>query len=263
MWMRYWKLDRDPFDESTSPFVPLQAHQEAVARLTESIQSGRRLTRFQERAGMGKSRVLAETLNAMRGPGRRVARSTSPLDGASLFADLAAGLGSRVPPGASRAVAWRCLSEALRLCRWQRLHVVLAIDDCQDLGDDSDRVDLRRLAHADPHPSARLSILQVFREPDDIEESWVADPWELSIALPALLRSECERYVTAKLEAAGRPEPTFTPRAFHRLHALSEGVPRTLDRLADLALMAGAARGLEIIPAELVEGVSVECRIAL
>jgi type II secretory pathway predicted ATPase ExeA len=73
------------------------------------------------------------------------------------------------------------------------------------------------------------------------------------------MRSECERYVTTKLAAAGRDDPAFTPRAFHRLHALTEGIPRRLDRLASLALMAGAIRGLEIIPAEVVEGVSTEC----
>lgn len=257
MWKRYWKLVRDPFDEVSSPFVPLEAHREAVARLTETIETGRRLTILQERGGMGKSRVLARALDETRSPWRRVARISSPIDGTALFAELALALGSTVPVGASRAVAWRRLSDALRLCRWQRFQVVLAIDDCQDLVAATDRLDLGRLVHADPHPATRLSVIQVFRLADD--DARTADPWELTISLPSLMRSECERYVTTKLAAAGREAPAFTPRAYHRLHSLTEGVPRSLDRLATLALMAGAMRGLEIIPAEVVEGVSTEC----
>lgn len=258
MWKRYWKLSRDPFDARSSPFVPLEAHQEAVARLVETIEAGRKLAILQEKEGMGKTRVLAQALGEIRSPWRRVVRASSPVDGASLFAELAESLGSRVPAGASRGVAWKRLGEALRLCRWQRLQVILAIDDCQDLVEAADRLDLDRLVHADSHPAARLTVIQVFRHSDDDER--MVDPWALSILLPSLMRAECERYVTTKLAAAGRDEPVFTPRAIHRLHALTEGVPRSLDRLASLALMAGAMRGLEIIPPEVVEGVSGECR---
>lgn len=259
MWKRYWKLSCDPFDPRTSPFVPLEAHQEAVARLVETIESGRKLAILQEKEGMGKSRVLAQALREARNPWRRVVRASSPVDGASLFAELAESLGSRAPVGASRGVAWKHLSEALRLCRWQRLQVILAIDDCQDLLDPVDRLDLDRLVHADPHPAARITLIQVFRQTDD-DVMRPLDPWSLAIPLPSLMRLECDRYVTTKLAAAGREEPIFTPRAIQKLHVLTEGVPRSLDRLASLALMAGAVRGLEIIPPEVIEGVSGECR---
>lgn len=258
MWKRYWKLSRDPFDAWSSPFVPLEAHQEAVARLIETIETGGRLAILQEKEGMGKSRVLAQALDEIRSPWRRIARVSSPVDGASLFSELAESLGSRVPAGASRGAAWKCLGEALRLCRWQRLQVIMAVDDCQDLVESADRLDLERLVHADCHPAARLTVIQVGRRSDDEERT--VDRWTLSILLPSLLRSECERYLVVKLAAAGRDEPVFTPRAFHRIHALSDGVPRGVDRLASLALKVGALRGLEIITPEVVEDVSGECQ---
>ena len=61
------------------------------------------------------------------------------------------------------------------------------------------------------------------------------------------------------LRAAGRAEPTFTPRALNVLHACSGGVPRGVARLGSLALMAGAVRGLEMITPEIIEGVALEC----
>jgi type II secretory pathway predicted ATPase ExeA len=141
------------------------------------------------------------------------------------------------------------------------LHVVLAVDDCHHLTDPADRLDLERLVHLDTHPRARLTVVRVGRGPADPEDE--ACPWGLAIRLRPLTHSEAGRFLTAKLAAAGRAAPTFTPRAVTRLHALSAGVPRGLDRLASLSLMAGAVRGLEMIPAEVVEGVARECTRAV
>ena len=77
----------------------------------------------------------------------------------------------------------------------------------------------------------------------------------LPARLKRLTRSETVAYLAGKLRGAGRNEndEVFTPRALTRLHAASEGIPRTIDRLALLALMSGAARGLEMITPEIVE----------
>jgi type II secretory pathway predicted ATPase ExeA len=75
-----------------------------------------------------------------------------------------------------------------------------------------------------------------------------------------LTRSEAECYLQAKLSGAGCSERIFTPRAITRLHGLSAGVPRGLERLAALSLMAGSLRGLEVVPAEVVDAIAHECR---
>lgn len=258
MWNDYWKLGRDPFLGSVTAFVPLPMHLEAVARLVHSIETGERFALVTAEAGLGKSRVLARALEETRSPVRRVAILSSPTDGAAMLGGLAQRLGRRVSCGASRAAAWNALGDAVRLCRFQRLQVVLAIDDCQDLYEPAGRLDLDRLIHIDPHPEARLTVIQMSRITAELEEKMGS--WELAIRLAPLTRSETEHYVTAKLAAEGRDEPTFTPRAIVRLHALSEGVPRGIDRLASLALMAGGTRGLEIIGPELIDGVARECR---
>jgi type II secretory pathway predicted ATPase ExeA len=91
----------------------------------------------------------------------------------------------------------------------------------------------------------------------------VSPPWQLAIRIPALTRSETARYLDEKLAAAGRPETVFTPRALSRLYDISGGIPRGIDRLGSLALMAGAARGLEMITPEVVTGVAAECSTPL
>ncbi len=261
MWKSHWKLLHDPFGGSGRPYVPVPPHEEAVARLVDTIETGGQRAVLRAGAGLGKSMVLARALSETRSPLRRAVIVSSAIDGAGLFAGLAEGLGRRVAPGASRGASWRALGEAVRLCRWQRLRVILAIDDCQHLSEPVDRLDLERLVHLDVHPESRLTVLQVFRSDEDEPPSGpsAAVPWELVIRLPALTRGNAEAYLRAKLALAGRSGLTFTPRAITRLHAASAGNPRTLDRLASLALMAGALRGLEIVSPDVVEGVAREC----
>jgi MSHA biogenesis protein MshM len=255
----HWKLTRDPFAEVDPPFIPTPTHAEAVARLSHVIATAGRLAVVRGIAGVGKSRVLGEVARRSRGPTRRQARACRPIDGASLLATLAAGLGNPPGPAASRAQAWRALVDAARLCRLQGLAVVLAVDDAQDLVAPADRLDLERLVHVDPHPEARVTVLRAERTSGDGEPAPGEDLWGLAVRVIPLTRSEAARYVAAKLAAAGREAPVFTPHAITRLHALTGGVPRGLDRLAAVALAAGAGRGVEAITPEVVEGVAAEC----
>jgi MSHA biogenesis protein MshM len=258
MWMRHWNLARDPFSEWDAPYVSTPAHAEAEARLVHAIEAAERAATLRADPGLGKTLVLTRALARTRSPWRRIVRVTGPVDGPSLLAGLAEGLDVRLPAGVGRALAWKRLADAVRLGRPQGLHVVLAVDDCQYLSTPADRLDLERLTHLDPHPRARLTIVRVGRGPE-AEGGSCTSPWGLVIRLQPLTRSEAERFLTTKLASAGRDEPTFTPKSITRLHALSAGIPRGLDRLASLALMAGAVRKLEMIPPEVVEGVAREC----
>ncbi|HEU5117015.1 MAG TPA: type II secretory pathway protein ExeA, partial [Isosphaeraceae bacterium] len=170
-----------------------------------------------------------------------------------LMSQLADGLGVRPPALSTRPSLWRTLTDAARLCRLQNLGLVLAIDDAQEI-DDPTQID--RLTHLDTHPKSRVSVLKVGRDQPSGPPS---DLWGLAIRLAPLTRSEAAEYLARKLAGAGRTEPAFTPRAIARLHLLSAGVPRGLDRLASLALMAGAMRGLEMIGPEVIENVVSEC----
>lgn len=254
MTRRHWKLTRDPFAGPSPAYVALPPHEEAVARLLHAIEAGDRSAVLDAGPGLGKTVVLRETLARTRHPGRRIALVSGPPDGLALWQALATALGMAV---SDRGGAWSALRDALRLCRLRGQGVVLAIDDAHLLADRPVVDHLDHLAHLDPHPSARVTILRVGRPPDG--DLAAEGGWGLRVGLGPLTRSEAERYLLARLSAAGRTEPTFTPRAVSALHALSGGVPKGLDRLASLALMAGALRGLEVVGPEVIGDVLLEC----
>ena len=254
---RHWGLTHDPFADGAGPFVETPGHREAAERLVHAIEVGERLVAVDAPAGLGKSRVLDHVLGRCRDPSRRIARVSAPVDGAGLLAGLAEGLGVRLPAAVGRSAAWKGLADAVRVCRFAGQSVVLAVDDAHVLDRPADRHDLLRLPHLDAHPSARLTVVMMGRDSEEADPG--PDPWGLAIRLAPLSRSETGLYLEAKLAGAGRAEVAFTPRAVTRLQALCGGVPRGLDRLASLALMAGAVRGLEIITPDVVEGAAREC----
>ena len=246
---RHWGLSDFPFREGPSPFVPTPTHAAAVARLRQSVESEHRLAVLEAPGGLGKTMVLDRVLDDLRSPHRRLARSSAANDGTTLLADLAASLGVRVRPGSPWAVAWKALADAARLCRLQGLTVVLALDDIHE-ADDPRTLD--RLLHL----NARLTVLRVGR-PCGAEP----DSWSPLVRLLPLTRTEAGQYLNTKLAASGRDGPTFTPRALARVHAISGGVPRALDRLASRTLREGACQGREIVGLEVVEEVAANWAI--
>jgi type II secretory pathway predicted ATPase ExeA len=258
MWLAYWGLNRDPFGDGDPLYVALPGHEEAVARLHHLVVSGQRWGILSGRPGMGKTRVLRRALAEVRGPSRRIALASGAWDASAIYARLAEGLGSRAVASPDLGGAWRALEHSIRLCVVQNLQVVLAVDDCQVVLAGETGKDLLRLRSLGESQAGCVTILIVVGDgstepPDAFVE------WSLAVRLGPISRSDAGRYLAERLAGAGCHDVLFSPRAITRLHLLSQGTPRGLDRLASLCLMAGASRGQEAISSELVESVLGEC----
>jgi len=88
------------------------------------------------------------------------------------------------------------------------------------------------------------------------DHAWLGDA--LASRLGRLTRSESENYLGEKLRLAGRYDVIFSPNALTRIHAMSGGIPRTLDRLASASLRLGASKGVEVVTPDLVDALEVE-----
>ena len=62
-------------------------------------------------------------------------------------------------------------------------------------------------------------------------------------------------YITFRLKVAQRAEPTFTDEAIKLIYDNSGGIPRKINRLCELCLLAGFAQKVKIIDEEIVQKV--------
>ena len=131
LWIAQWGLSRDPFADTSGTYVPLPGHEEAVARLLHTIESGGRLAVLSAPPGLGKTRVLGQALELARSPMRRIALAKCPTEWRRPRGSTCREAGVRVPASSGRGHAWGALERGIRLCTVQGLAVVLAVDGCR------------------------------------------------------------------------------------------------------------------------------------
>ncbi len=251
MWKAHWSLLRNPFAAAGSPYVSLPSHDEAVARLVHAIETGDRAATLIAGAGLGKTSVLRQALGEARHPRRRLTLLSCPRDEILLVAALAERLGERVGREPTRLAAWRALERAISLASIEGAQVVIGIDDCER-ADAGLRRGIEAIRGLAPGSDARITVIQAGR-PLRARRRDLEGQGTHTLTLESLTRTQTEIYLVRKLTEAGCDGAAFTARAITRLHCVCAGVPAQIERVATLCLMAGAARGLEVIPPELVD----------
>ena len=151
----------------------------------------------------------------------------------------------------------RYLSENAALER----HAVIVVDEAHLLEDCGSLETLRLLLNFERHAKPTLTLLlvgqmnlvsAVGRLPS------LAERVAVRSLLRALSAEETAEYIRHRLEAAGATREIFTPGSLEALHYLGHGIPRQINRLADLALLVGFADRLPQLTAEQIEAVSEE-----
>ena len=254
--LTYWGLERWPFGGSaaTGQFYPTPAHNEALARIEYLVESRRRLGALLADAGSGKSLVLhvaAEQL-ARKGCIAVVVDSLGASTRDVLW-QLACGLRTTPREDADVSWLWRQIADRVTENRIQQIATVALIDDAGQAGPDL-MTQFSRLARLDSSQDARWTIVLA-------AESTHAARWTESLRSAVDLRIELGTwsaddtigYVQTSLVEAGRMEPLFEDQALRTLHELAAGVPRQIARLADYALLAGAAAQVDTVTSAIIE----------
>jgi type II secretory pathway predicted ATPase ExeA len=84
---------------------------------------------------------------------------------------------------------------------------------------------------------------------------------DLRIELVPLDRGQTQHYVETLLERAGADRPLFEPAAYDRMFDETRGIPRELNRLCDLALLAGMADQVSCIDEGIIALVAEELHV--
>ncbi|HEY2759432.1 MAG TPA: AAA family ATPase [Pirellulales bacterium] len=244
-------------------FFAAPTHEEALARLHFLVDEARPLGLLLGPAGSGKSLVLEVFARRLLRAGAQVANlNLSGLDLHEFLWLIAAELGINPDRREDSFRIWRGILDRLTENRYQQLSTILLLDDVDEAAPTVlDHV--ARLTQINNTPRGRLSIVlsastSALRRltPRLIELA------ELRVDLEPWEPTDTVQYVRGALVQAGADAPVFSDEALERLHDLSGGIPRRVNRLANFALLAGAGRELNEIDVDTVEGAHLELDVA-
>lgn len=259
MYQEHWGLAASPFQSGLDQkaFYPSPTHEEALARLRFLVEQHRRFGVLLGPVGSGKSLLLVSVAEQFARQGRPVALvSLLGVEPLELLWQIALrwGLNPRWPQ--SPPSLWQLLADRLTEYRYQQLEAVVLLDDAGQASPDVLR-QVERLLRLGPNPDTWLTVVLATRneELSNLDRS-LLELADLQIKLEPWQYEDTRTYLASQLQRVGLDKPVFTPPAVERLHELSEGIPRRVARLADLALLAGAGEGLPQIDAPLLDAVA-------
>lgn len=268
MYERYWELQESPFLNQLDErwYFENPYHDEALARLFYLVEQIRRCGVLVGPPGSGKSLLLKIlTRQALRTQRRVVYLDLFGTDGAEVLWQLVAGLQLAPGPKDSTLTHWRKLREHLESLHLARVQSVLVFDHLERARGSAWEV-LERLLHLVQGPmvwqnghGSWLTLLAATHEPDsDRAKQFLRHCAELKIELPALDEQLTPEYIRELLRLAGGRPSLFEPEALEFIHSVSRGIPREINRIAHLSLLAGMGEEQTALSEALVRSVLEE-----
>lgn len=258
MYLQYWGLHESPFlrGPETRWFFEGPGQEEARARLLYVLEHRRPLAVLEAGMGCGKTTLLNHVAEHAAANGLRVFDlNLQGMEVNEFWSALAHRLGLHVAEDEPVFRVWRRVCEALAADQYVGRHALLIADDADEAAPATISA-LSRLVSLDVSAGVRLTTI-VGCLPTGLDRlgDRMLEQAELLVELEALSLEETRAYLHGCVVRAGRTDPLFTNAAVLRLHELSDGVLRRLNRLADQALAAGFVQGQVCIDTQTVEGV--------
>ena len=266
MYENYWQLSRKPFEQSADAdfYYPAESHQAAMFKLRYAIEGRQGAAVLAGPGGSGKT-LLVEMLSRQLGEtaSPRVRLVFPQMPAAELLVYLADELGAPHvgQPRHTVEESVRRIQNVLAENAHRGKHAVVAIDEAHLLEDRGALEALRLLLNFEHEGKPQLTLLLTGQTAllTTLER---LPQWDQRLAARCLLgkftQEETFSYVNHRLMTAGADKTIFETEALEALHELSQGLPRRINRLADLALLLGFADELPAIQPAQIEAVVQE-----
>jgi len=256
----HFALQHTPFARECSPeaLFPSRAYQEAFQRLLY-VAERRRVLLLTGDAGSGKSTLLRALAHHLSPTAYRVVYlADMAFTVRSFYAALLEALQQEVPFHLVRAkaLARRALLESQKT---HRRTPVLLLDEAQSLST-ALLEEVRGLCNYDfdaysPFALVLCGTRELARRLSLQSAEALLQRIDLRFHLGGMSQEETAQYVRHHLQQAGARGEIFTPEAIRRIHQACGGIPRRVNKLATLALMAAASAGVHVIDDGLVDSV--------
>jgi general secretion pathway protein A len=264
MYLEYWNLKNEPFQNVTDVrFAYLSdQHREGLARLVYLVKSRKLGGALVGPFGVGKSMVLELLSEYMADqPQTRFFRFDTLPGGVMVLArQILEQLGIHTPP-TSVAETLTAIQNFCRDSRSSFTHAVLMIDEAQMIRDPDafDFIHLVTNIRVRPRdsqgefPAFTVILAGHSKLADDIaSHESLKQRLQLLWRLAPLDESQTTQYIQHRMRVAGGDIWVFEEGALAEVFRGSQGLPRIINNICDIALLLGQAAGLPRITREVV-----------
>lgn len=266
MYENHWKLSERPFENRTENkfYYPAETHQAALLKLHYAIANRRSAALLCGPGGIGKSLVVDSLKRQLSDEFKPICHVVFPAMSSDqmvrYIVDQVDGNSGEAARETSCDLARfeRFLLESLDAKR----HPVIVIDEAHLL-EQHDLLEPLRLmlniAAAEASGESAWTLVLVGQPTllSHVERYHALDErLAVKCMLNRLLPEETTAYIQHRLQCAGvEIDSIFEADALERIHLLTQGIPRRINRLCDLALMVGYAEDRDSISVETIDSV--------
>ena len=260
MYEKYWKLTDKPFRNTPDPhyFYFARQYEEALARALYVVTEGQGAMLLTGNCGCGKTlltRILVDELDPAR---FEVALVPYPnLEPEELLGEILRQFGFDVT-GWSKAKMLERLGEFLRQTSKRGASTLVIVDEGQVVHNDETLEEIRLLLNFQQDKSFFLSLILVgqpeLRQRIDTKPQ-LSQRLTVKYHLTNLSPEDSRAYLRHRLALAGGEDGIFTSGAENMVIESSEGIPRQINRIADLSLLTGFGKSSPLVDEELVREV--------
>jgi type II secretory pathway predicted ATPase ExeA len=244
LYMAYFQFKCPPFAITPDPeFLFLsETHRNAIEKIQYGIQSRQGFMLLTGEVGTGKSTLCRVMLDLLQADAQTVYIINPSLSGRELIATILDDLGVARSGDASKKALIDQLNTYL-LSNARAQPVVIIIDDAQTMSSET-LEDMRLLSNLETDKEKLLQVVLVGQPEllDHIEQPATRQLRQriaVNCCLDFLKIDEVGHYIERRLFTAGNhAQVRFTPRLVKQIHKKSQGVPRLINKICDLALTA-------------------------
>jgi N-acetylmuramoyl-L-alanine amidase len=259
MFLDFYHLHQQPFGVTPDPafLYPSGTHCQALDSLTAGILEGRGFLALIAEPGMGKTTLLYQVLEGLRGTARAAFLFQTQCNSREFFQYLLSELGVD-STGMGLVAMHNKLNEMLFAEMLAGKRFVLIVDEAQDL-DDSVLETIRLLSNFETSHTKLLQIIlagqpQLAEKLGQKRQSQLLQRIAVVQHLEALSSDETAGYIRHRLKVAGHcGESLFEPEALALVAERSQGVPRIINKICYQALLEAHAQGLHTVSRDIVE----------
>ncbi|MFH1858199.1 MAG: AAA family ATPase [Candidatus Omnitrophota bacterium] len=244
MYESYWELREKPFQNTPDPrfLYSSRQHEEALSRLTFAIQERLGATLLTGVFGCGKTILAHALLGSLTGEKYKTAYVANPrMDDVDLLRMIVHQLGLSNPPTRKMDVL-SVLQDTLVTNFRNGKETIVIIDEAHSIESDGVFEEIRLLLNFQQEDRFLLSLF-LLGQPELKEKvernAQLEQRIEIKCRLDAFGSEDTTQYIHHRLKVAGASRTLFTDEAIRLIHANSGGIPRRINRLCNVCLLAG------------------------